>query len=91
MALLGIDVGTGGSRALLIDEQGKVLASATDEHEPFASPQTGWAEQSPDDWWRATRASVRAVLSQGSWTALLGHQFDRAELTVVYRMKNSIS
>lgn len=67
MALLGIDVGTGGSRALLIDEQGKVLASATDDHEPFASPQTGWAEQAPDDWWRATRASVRAVLAQGRW------------------------
>jgi xylulokinase len=39
--LLGIDVGTGGTRALVIDEQGHIVASATSEHVPFASPQTG--------------------------------------------------
>ncbi|HKR30256.1 MAG TPA: FGGY family carbohydrate kinase, partial [Terriglobales bacterium] len=61
--LLGIDVGTGGTRALLIDETGKVLASKTAEHQPFASPQTGWAEQEPLDWWTACREAVRALLS----------------------------
>jgi len=64
MKLLGIDVGTGGSRALVIDEAGRVVASATVEHAPFASPQTGWAEQDPRDWWRATTEAVRAVLSK---------------------------
>src|ERR1044071_517154 len=54
MKLLGIDVGTGGSRALVVDEGGRVVASATVEHEPFASPQTGWAEQDARDWWRAS-------------------------------------
>ncbi len=63
MKLLGIDVGTGGSRALLIDEGGRVVASATIEHAPFASPRTGWAEQDARDWWRASREAVRAVLS----------------------------
>ncbi len=63
MNLLGIDVGTGGSRAVLIDSDGGILASATVEHAPFASPQTGWAEQEPLDWWRAAAAAVRAVLS----------------------------
>jgi len=63
MAFLGIDIGTGGSRACLIDIGGKVLASAIAEHEPFASPQIGWAEQSPDDWWRASCAAVREVLA----------------------------
>ena len=64
MPLLGIDVGTGGTRALVMDERGGIVASATTEHAPFASPQTGWAEQDPHDWWRAACASVRAVLTQ---------------------------
>src|SRR5438105_1872860 len=64
MNLLGLDVGTGGSRAVLIDASGKVIASATVEHEPFASPLTGWAEQDPRDWWRASAESVRAALAQ---------------------------
>ena len=64
MKLLGIDVGTGGTRALVVDENGSVFASATAEHAPFASPQTGWAEQEPRDWWRATAEAVRGVLSQ---------------------------
>ena len=64
MKLLGIDVGTGGTRAVVVDDQGRVVASATDEHAPFASPQTGWAEQDARDWWRACVGAVRAVLMQ---------------------------
>jgi xylulokinase len=64
MKLLGIDVGTGGTRAVVIDEEGNVVASATGEHEPFASPHPGWAEQDPNDWWRATIEAVRGVLAQ---------------------------
>ncbi|HEX7295165.1 MAG TPA: xylulokinase, partial [Pyrinomonadaceae bacterium] len=63
MYCLGIDVGTGGSRAVLIDSAGQIIASETIEHVPFASPETGWAEQDPDDWWRASVAAVRAVLA----------------------------
>ena len=55
MSFLGIDVGTGGTRAVIMDEAGRVVASATEEHEPFASPKIGSAEQRPEDWWRATR------------------------------------
>lgn len=61
---LGLDIGTGGSRALLIDDVGHVVASAVEEHEPFRSPQTGWAEQQPDDWWRAAIVAIRAVLAR---------------------------
>ena len=64
MNFLGIDIGTGGSRAIIIDENGAVKASATVEHVPFASPQIGWAEQSPEDWRRASFAAIRACLQQ---------------------------
>lgn len=65
MNFLGIDIGTGGSRALLIDESGKITASATVQHEAFSSPRIGWAEQDPKDWWRASTAAIRSVLSAG--------------------------
>jgi xylulokinase len=64
MKLLGIDVGTGGTRAVVVDEKGSVMASVSAEHAPFASPQTGWAEQDPRDWWRAVAAAVRGVLAE---------------------------
>lgn len=63
MYFLGIDIGTGGSRAVVIDIDGKVLASATEEHAAFASQHIGWAEQDPRDWWRASVAAIRKVLS----------------------------
>jgi len=64
MKFLGLDIGTGGSRAVVIDESGQVVASATAEHHPFASPHIGWAEQDPADWWRASAEAIRACLSE---------------------------
>src|SRR6185436_3892999 len=64
MPLIGIDVGTGGSRALLLGEDGRLIASATAEHAPFRSPRAAWAEQDPEDWWRAAQEAVRAVLTR---------------------------
>lgn len=61
--LLGVDVGTGGTRAVLVDRQGAVASSATSEHSPFASPHTGWAEQDAHDWWRAAGSAIRAALA----------------------------
>lgn len=65
-ALLGIDVGTGGTRALLLDERGRILGSSTSEHAAFASPRPGWAEQDPADWWRATGEAVRGALTRAN-------------------------
>ena len=65
MLVLGIDVGTGGTRALIVSNNGRIVASATEEHEPFASPQIGWAEQNPEDWWRACGVAVRKALANG--------------------------
>ncbi len=61
--LLGIDVGTTGSKALLIDRRGEVRASATTEY-PMYTPQPLWAEQDPEDWWSATVRSIREVLEK---------------------------
>jgi xylulokinase len=46
-------------------EDGRVFASATAEHEPFASPRIGWAEQRPKDWWRAAGIAIRKALANG--------------------------
>lgn len=62
MKLLGIDVGTGGTRAVVLDEAGRVVVAAMAEHTPFAAPQHGWAEQDARDWWRATCEATRKVL-----------------------------
>ncbi len=60
--LLGIDVGTGGTRAILIDRAGVVLASHSAEHAPIRSDHIGWAEQDPEDWWRAAQEAIAGVL-----------------------------
>jgi xylulokinase len=67
--LLGIDVGTGGTRALILDESGRVISSATEDHRAFVSPQIGWAEQDPCDWWRACGVAVRHALAQANLRA----------------------
>jgi xylulokinase len=69
MPVLGIDVGTGGTRALILGEDGTLLGSETSDHAPFRSPRTGWAEQDPDDWWHASQHAIRAVLSSSGVAA----------------------
>ena len=64
--VLGIDVGTGGTRAVIMNESGRIIASATEEHAPFSSPQIGWAEQHPEDWWRAAKIAIRKSLEIGN-------------------------
>ncbi len=48
-----------------MDETGRVVASGSEEHQPFASPRPGWAEQDPRDWWRACGLAVRKALQSG--------------------------
>jgi xylulokinase len=58
---LGIDVGTSGTKTLVMDAEAKVLATATAEHE-VSTPRPGWSEQNPDDWWQATCKSVKKAV-----------------------------
>lgn len=69
MYVLGLDIGTGGTRALVINERGRRIASAAEEHAPFVTPEIGYAEQWPDDWWRAACAAVQKVLASGNLNA----------------------
>src|SRR5215210_1325039 len=66
--LLGIDIGTSGTKTLVCDEEGTVLATATSEH-PISSPKPGWSEQDPQDWWAATCAATKAVLRKAKLKA----------------------
>jgi xylulokinase len=63
-ALLGIDIGTSSVKALLFDTaQARPVAAHGVEY-PIHTPTPGWAEQDPDDYWRATIAAVRQVTAQ---------------------------
>jgi xylulokinase len=67
-ALVGVDVGTTGVKAVALSRDGEVLAVAEEEY-PLSLPQPGWAEQDPEDWWRATE---RALASLGVDRASIG-------------------
>jgi xylulokinase len=56
-ALVGLDVGTTGVKAVAISPTGEVLARAEEEY-PLATPKPGWAEQDPEDWWRASEDAL---------------------------------
>ena len=59
--LLGIDIGTSGTKTVLFDELGNTVASDLGEY-PLYQPNTGWAEQEPEDWWRAVCSTVNNVI-----------------------------
>ena len=61
---LGVDIGTGGSRALLLDARGKVRAGCTAPHEDMCMERPVWAEQRPDNWWDAAVNAIRGVLKE---------------------------
>jgi xylulokinase len=59
-ALVGLDVGTTGVKALAISPEGKVLTRAGQGY-PLSTPEPGWSEQDPEDWWRASERALAAL------------------------------
>ncbi|MEL6726874.1 MAG: xylulokinase [Pseudomonadota bacterium] len=57
---LGIDVGTSGVKAIILDDAGAVVAQSTASL-PISRPQPLWSEQDPSDWWRATSVAVQRL------------------------------
>jgi xylulokinase len=64
MYWMGVDVGTGGTRALLIDAGGREIAAVTALHEEMRMTQPLWAEQRPEDWAQAAVQAIRGVLGK---------------------------
>ena len=63
--LIGIDVGTSGTKAVLFDLDGNAVRSHSCEY-PLFQPRNGWAEQNPEDWWNAAKECLDALLSPGA-------------------------
>ena len=61
---LGLDIGTGGSRALLVDSRGRVDHAVTAPHREMRMLKPLWAEQDPDDWWSASQQAIQGVLGK---------------------------
>src|ERR1041385_4283752 len=62
---LGIDVSTTAAKALLVDDTGRVVSSASTPL-TLSTPRLLWSEQRPQDWWQATAASIRQALDQAN-------------------------
>ncbi|HHU62990.1 MAG TPA: xylulokinase [Clostridiales bacterium] len=66
--LLGIDIGTSGTKTVLFDERGNTVHSAVEEY-PMYQPHIGWAEQQPQDWWNAVVNTIKEVIKKSGVNA----------------------
>jgi xylulokinase len=69
--LVGLDVGTTGVKALALSPEGEVLARAEEEY-GLSTPRPGWAEQDPEDWWRAAERALAALGAEPTSIGLSG-------------------
>lgn len=66
--VLGIDIGTSGTKTVLFDDKGNSVASALKEY-PLYQPEIGWAEQKPEDWWEAVVITIKEVIQKSGINA----------------------
>ena len=69
--LVGLDVGTTGVKALALSPDGDLIARAEETYE-LSTPQPGWAEQDPEDWWRAAERALARVGGEAAAIGLSG-------------------
>jgi xylulokinase len=69
--LVGLDVGTTGVKALALSPDGDILARAEETYE-LSTPQPGWAEQDPEDWWRAAERALARLGGEATAIGLSG-------------------
>jgi xylulokinase len=69
--LVGVDVGTTGVKAVALTPEGRVVARAQHPYQ-FSTPRPGWAEQDPEDWWRAADAAVSSLGREAAAIGLSG-------------------
>ena len=69
--LVGLDVGTGGARAVAVDSSGEIVAEASSEY-PLHTPRPGWTEQDPEDWWEGAKVVLAKVASEAGEVAGIG-------------------
>ena len=70
-ALVGLDVGTTGVKAVVLSPEGELLGRAEHEY-PLSTPRPGWAEQDPEDWWRAAEAALAELAVDPAAIGLTG-------------------
>ncbi len=61
--LLGIDLGTSSVKIVLVNVEGKIIAASSQEYRTY-SPHPGWAEQEPEEWWKATVKAANRIIAQ---------------------------
>ncbi len=60
--IIGVDIGTSGTKAVLFDEELNIISSASEGY-PLYQPQNGWAEQNPEDWAKATINTIKTIMA----------------------------
>jgi len=71
---MGVDLGTSSVKVIIMDEDGKILAQASEKY-LILTPSPGWAEQDPDRWWLAAKSAIRRALQSSN--------LDRAEVKAI--------
>jgi xylulokinase len=84
-ALVGLDVGTTGVKAVAISTDGSVVARAERAY-PLSTPRPGWAEQDPDDWWRASEAALADLAVRPAGIGLSGQMHGLVALDAADRV-----
>ena len=74
MLYAGIDLGTSSVKLLLMDKEGTIINTVTEEY-PIYFPKTGWAEQNPEDWYRSVMTGMKRLLEGTDKRELAGISF----------------